>query len=117
AHPRRYGWAEPVRQEMISAIVDGAWELGHRQLMSGRWSIVEQTMATGLGILPGCERLWRMRILAAHESRNPAAEDEAVSRLLSITDELGDDLEPETNELLQILKEPRTSFDRLKETL
>lgn len=54
-----------------------------------------------------------MRILAAHESRNAAAEEEAIDRMLTITEELECDLEPETETLLAALQNPRTEFDQL----
>jgi DNA-binding SARP family transcriptional activator len=106
-HPRRYGWAEPVRQRMISEIVDASYELARRRLMEGRWRAAEAAVVTGLAIEPAQERLWRMRILAAHESRDPAAEQEAIERMLAITDDLGGDLEPRTTELLNQLRPAR----------
>jgi DNA-binding SARP family transcriptional activator len=107
AHPRRYGWAEPLRQQMVSEIVDASYELARRRLMDGRWRAAEAAVVTGLAIDPALERLWRLRILAAHESRDPAAEREAIERMLAITDDLGGDLEPETAALLAALR--RTS--------
>jgi hypothetical protein len=50
------------------------------------------------------ERLWRARILAALAGRNPGAVQEAVDRLLAIADELGGDLENETQQLLTQLR-------------
>lgn len=116
-HPRRYAWAEPLRQEMISAIVDAAYELAHRRLMEGRWRAAEEAAALGVNLEPGIERIWRIRILAAHESRNKQAEKEAIDRMLIITDELESDLEPETVQLLADLKDPKFDFDALKQAL
>lgn len=104
-HPRRYAWAEPVRQRMIAEIVDASYELARRRLWDGRWRAAEAAVVTGLMIEPAQERLWRMRILAAHESRDVAARQEAVDRLLAITDELGGDLEPETAAMLDALRQ------------
>lgn len=115
-HPRRYSWAEPLRQEMISAVVDAAYELAHRRLMDGRWRAAEEAVVTGLSLEPGIERLWRLRILAAHEARNRRSEQEAIDRMLIITDELGGDLEPETEQLLAALKDGK-GLDELKEAL
>jgi nucleoid-associated protein YgaU/DNA-binding SARP family transcriptional activator len=112
-HPRHYAWAEPIRQRMISEIVDASYELARRRLMEGHWRASEQAVVIGLTIEPALERLWRMRILAAHESRNGAAEQEAIDRMLAITDELGGDLEAETENLLAGLKDPRREFDQL----
>jgi DNA-binding SARP family transcriptional activator len=112
-HPKRYAWAEPVRQRLISEIVDTSYELTRRRLMEGRWRAAEQAVVVGLRIEPAQENLWRLRILAAHESRNPAAEAEAIDRLLAITEQLECDLEPATEELLQALKRSNTDFDHL----
>lgn len=102
---RRYGWAETLKQQMITAIVDAAYELARRRLMEGDWRAAETATVLGLSIEPGMERLWRMRILAAHASGNTAAVQEAVDRLMVITDDLGSDLEPATDELLTQLAE------------
>lgn len=111
AHPRRYAWAEPIRQRMISEIVDASYELARRRLMQGRWRAVEQAVVIGLALEPALERLWRLRILAAHESRNTAATKEAIDRLLAVTDELGGDLEPETENLLEAVLDPNRELD------
>ena len=113
AHRKRYAWAEPIRQRLISEIVDASYELARRRLMEGRWRGAEEAVVVGLRIEPAQENLWRMRILAAHESRNLAAEAEAIERLLTITEQLECDLEPETEQLLAALKTPGTDFDKL----
>ncbi len=112
-HRKRYAWAEPIRQRLISEIVDASYELARRRLMEGRWRGAEAAVVVGLRIEPAQENLWRLRILAAHESRNPAAEAEAIERLLTITEQLECDLEPETEQLLAALKTPGTDFDKL----
>lgn len=114
---RRYAWAEPLKQEMISAIADVAYELAHRRLMDGRWRAADEAAARAVSIEPGLERLWRVRILAAHEAHNAAAESEAIDRMLLTIDELGFDLEPETTQLLAALQDPKCNFDQLKEAL
>lgn len=119
-HPRNYAWSERIAQRMISEIVDASYELGRRRLMEGRWRAAEEAVVVGLTIEPAQERLWRMRILAAHArprdfaaKRNSAAVQEAIDRMLTITQELGCDLEPETEALLTALQNPRTEFDEL----
>ena len=112
-HRKRYAWAEPIRQRLISEIVDASYELARRRLMEGRWRGAEEAVVVGLRIEPAQENLWRLRILAAHESRNPAAEAEAIERLLTITEQLECDLEPETEQLLAALKTPGIDFDKL----
>lgn len=115
-HPRYYGWSERIAQRLISEIVDASYELSRRRLMEGRWRAAEEAVVVGLSIEPALERLWRMRILAAHESRNAAAEKEAIDRMLTITEELECDLESETETLLAALQNPRTEFDQLMAT-
>lgn len=102
---RRYGWAERLKQQMIDAIIDSAYELARRRLMEGNWRAAEAASVLGLSIEPGKERLWRIRILAAHASGSTAAVQEAVDRLMVLADQLGGDLEPATEELLTQLAE------------
>jgi len=102
----RYAWSEPIRQRLVSEIVDASYTLARRRLMEGRWRAAEAAVIVGLLVDPAQEALWRLRILAAHESRNPAAEAEAIDRLLAITENLEVDLEPETEQLLADLKNP-----------
>jgi len=97
---RYYAWAEENVQIMVSAIVDAAYELGHRRLLENRWQDATHAATRGLTVEPGMERLWRIRILAAHASGNTTATTTAVDRLLAITDELGGDLEDATEQLL-----------------
>lgn len=108
----RYAWAEPVRQRLISQIVDAAWTLAKRHLMDGRWAAAEEAAVVGLGVEPAQENLWRLRILAAHR-RNPQAEAEAIDGLLTVTEQLECELEPETEHLLDTLKNPGADFERL----
>ncbi|ACZ32425.1 Peptidoglycan-binding LysM (plasmid) [Xylanimonas cellulosilytica DSM 15894] len=112
-HRKRYAWAEPTKQRLISEIVDTSYSLAKRRLMEGRWRAAEAAVVVGLRIEPAQENLWRIRILAAHESRNPDLEAEAIERLLTITEQLECDLEPETEQLLAALKNPGADFDRL----
>ncbi|MFE5309865.1 LysM peptidoglycan-binding domain-containing protein [Isoptericola sp. NPDC056605] len=115
-HRRRYAWAEPIKRRLIAEIVDASYELARRRLMDGRWRAAEQAVVVGLSIEPAQENLWRLRILAAHESHNAEAEAEAINRLLTVTEQLECDLEPETEQLLAALKNPGIDFDRLMAT-
>lgn len=112
-HRRYYVWTERLAQRLASEIADASYELARRRLMEGRHRAAEEAIVIGLSIEPAIERLWRMRILAAHESRNPAAETEAIDRLLVIAEEFEFELEPETEDLLNELKNPAASFDQL----
>lgn len=101
---RRYAWAEPLQQRLIGEIVDVAHELGRRRLLAGRWRAAEEAIVVGLRIEPAQESLWRMRILAAHESGNKAAVTEAIDRLLAIMDNLDVEMDPETVQLVDRLQ-------------
>ncbi len=103
-HPRRYAWADTLRQQMTAHIVDAAYELARRRLLSGRWQAAEAATVVGLMVEPAWEPLWRLRIMAAHEARNLSAVTEAVARMLVITDTVTGDLEPATLELLSALE-------------
>lgn len=110
---KRYAWAEPIKQRLTAEIVDASYALGKRRLMQGRWRAAEEAVVVGIVLEPAQECLWRIRILAAHESRNPALEARLVEQLLAFNEWLDCDLEPETNQLLTALKDPGTDFDRL----
>lgn len=109
--PRRYAWAEQTRQEMIAAIVDASYELARRRLMEGRWRDATQAAVVGLTVEPGLERLARIRILAAHSAGNRAEEGKAIAQLLAVADDLGGDLEEQTEKLLADLADPDRTND------
>ena len=102
-NPRRYGWAEHLKQEMIAAIVDAAHELAQRGLRAGDPYLARKAATIGLQAEPGMEVLWRDRIEAEHLAGNRAGIEDAVARLTAITDDLGDDLEDATVSLIQEL--------------
>jgi len=103
---RRYAWAEQTRQKMIAAIVDASYELARRRLMEGRWRDAIQAAVVGLTVEPGLERLARIRILAAHSAGNQAEEEKAIAQLLGVAEDLGGDLEEQTEKLLADLADP-----------
>lgn len=108
-NPRRYGWAEHLKQEMIAAIVDAAHELAQRGLRAGDPYLARKAATIGLQAEPGMEVLWRDRIEAEHLAGNRAGIDDAVARLTAITDDLGDDLEEATVNLIQELVPGRSA--------
>ena len=112
-HPRRYLWAGSLRERLIAEVVDVSYELAKRHLAAGRWRSAQDAVAVGLRIEPAQESLWRLRILAAHQSSDAANEAETVEGLLSITDRLECGLEPATEKLLAALRDPGTDFDRI----
>lgn len=104
--PKQYSWAEHEVQRMRGAIVDAAHELARRRLMEGRYQSALDAVARGLLAEPGVERLWRLRIMAAHAGGDQTLAQEALAQLLDINDRHGRDLEPATSELLEQLRDP-----------
>ncbi|MFE5337659.1 LysM peptidoglycan-binding domain-containing protein [Isoptericola sp. NPDC056573] len=113
ARPGRYAWAEPDRQRLSARVVDVACEAARRRVLEGRWRAAEQAVGVGLRAEPTHEALWRLRVLAAHESRDAASETAAVQGLLTATESLGGDLTPRTAQLLAALRHPGSEFDGL----
>jgi len=102
-NPRRYGWADVDRQEMIAAIADVAHELGGRARAVGDAVLARRAATTGLAVEPGSEALWRDALLAEQLAGHRKNIELLADRLLALADELGGDLEPETLTLLDEL--------------
>ncbi len=100
---RTYAWAERDKQEMISAIGDAAHELARRALVDGDGTLARQAAAAGLQADPGAELLWRDALRAEWLAGDLAGLTSTADRLIDLASKLGDDLEPETDELLDEL--------------
>lgn len=98
---RRYAWVDHIAQEMISGIVDACHELAMRALVDGDPSEALRVALLGLSVEPGVELLWRDRLKAELSIGDRSTVLESISRLRSTADELGGDLEPETEELIE----------------
>jgi nucleoid-associated protein YgaU len=107
-NPRRYAWAERHRQDMISAIVDAAHELARRALLEGNAPLARHAAAAGLQADPGAELLWRDALRAEWLAGDLTGLTATADRLSALADELGDDLEHETLELLDELLSRRS---------
>lgn len=107
-NPRRYAWAERDRQDMISAIVDAAHELARRALLEGNAPLARHAAAAGLQTDPGAELLWRDALRADWLAGDLTGLTTTADRLSALADELGDDLEAETIELLDELLNHRS---------
>jgi LysM repeat protein len=106
-NPRRYAWAERDRQDMISAIVDVAHELARRALLEADATLARSAAAAGLQADPGAELLWRDALKAEWLAGDHEGLVSTADRLSALAEELGDDLEPETIELLEeLLRRP-----------
>jgi len=111
-NPRRYAWAERDRQDMISAIVDVAHELARRALLEADSTLARRAAAAGLQADPGAELLWRDTLKAEWLAGDLEGVVSTADRLTALAEELGDDLEPETIELLeQLLNQPTRNAD------
>ena len=98
--PRRYGWADTDRQEMICAIVDVAHELTVRFLDSGDALNARWAVTVGLRVEPGSELLWRDALRAERLAGNREGLLALAERFELLSEELGGDMEPETEALL-----------------
>jgi len=100
---RTYAWSERDKQEMISAIGDAAHELARRALLAGDATLARQAAAAGLQADPGAELLWRDALRAEWLAGDLTGLNSTADRLIELASKLGDDLEPETDSLLEEL--------------
>ncbi|MEJ8632306.1 LysM peptidoglycan-binding domain-containing protein [Streptomyces sp. MS2.AVA.5] len=103
--PQRYAWAEPIIQEMVSAIVDVAFELSTRRREADDIPGALWAASRGLLAAEESEMLHRQIFLAHHAVGDIDALREAAGRLARINEQLlgGVDMEAETAELLRNL--------------
>ncbi|MBD0742954.1 LysM peptidoglycan-binding domain-containing protein [Streptomyces sp. CBMA152] len=103
--PQRYAWAEPIIQEMVSAVVDVAYELSTRCREANDIPGALWAASRGLLAAEESELLHRQIFLAHHTAGDIDALREAAARLVRINEQLGGgvDMEAETAELLRNL--------------
>ncbi|MBP1054086.1 LysM peptidoglycan-binding domain-containing protein [Rhodococcus qingshengii] len=101
--PARYGWAEELRQNMISELTDAIEELSARHLQEGDTRTALELAQKGLDVDEYHEGLWRLAIIATHGSDDIAATQGLIDTLLTKLAELDVDPNEQTAELLQIL--------------
>ncbi|MER7658231.1 hypothetical protein [Streptomyces albidoflavus] len=109
--PTRYAWAEPAIQEMVSAIVDVAYELSTRCREASDFPGALWAARRGLLAAEESELLHRQLFLAHHAADDLEGLREAATRLARINEQLldGADMEAETAELLRnLLPRPTT---------
>ncbi|RIQ20364.1 hypothetical protein DY240_18325 [Jiangella rhizosphaerae] len=100
---RRYAWADHLAQEMIASIVDASHELALRALVDGDpWEALRAALV-GLSVEPGVELLWRDRLKAEAVLGDRGRLLDTIEKLRATADDLGGDLEPETEALIQQL--------------
>ncbi|MFI6658186.1 LysM peptidoglycan-binding domain-containing protein [Streptomyces sp. NPDC050523] len=103
--PQRYAWAEPIIQEMISAITDVASELSTRRREARDPRGALWAAQQGLLAVEDSETLYRSLFLAHHAVGDTDALREAAARLRRINDSIGGgvEMEADTAELLRNL--------------
>jgi DNA-binding SARP family transcriptional activator len=106
---RHYAWAEPVRQEMVAAVVDVAHEVARRALTSGDAATARRASRIGRSVDPVNELLWRDGLRAEYVAGSREAQRRLADQLLALADDLDIDLEPETEQLVAELDRRTTS--------
>ncbi|MDX2763957.1 AfsR/SARP family transcriptional regulator [Streptomyces europaeiscabiei] len=103
--PQRYAWAEPVIQEMVSAITDVASELSTRRREARDPRGALWAAQQGLLAVEDSETLYRALFLAHHAVGDIDALRGAAERLRRINDSIGGgvEMEADTAELLRNL--------------
>lgn len=97
-----YEFTEYVSHDIVDGIVDVALELTRRRYMAGQWRQVDAAAALGVSVFVGNDELWRYRLLAAHET---GTQVDMIDRVQARFTDLGFDLEPETQELVDALRD------------
>lgn len=101
--PHRYAWAEPDRLAMIEAVGDAAHELAQRGLEQRDPAVARFAAAAGMQTDPGSELLWRDALRAEALAGNRPELDRLTRRLLSLVEDIGEELDPDTVALLEQL--------------
>lgn len=103
--PETWTFVDMVSQDIIAGTVDAAYELAKRRFMEGRWRSVKHYASIAAMLEPINEYVWRLWIHACHASRDPEGLAETIDRMRARISHIGDELEPETIELLQALED------------
>lgn len=105
----RYSWADHLKQEMISAVLDVAHAVAVRRLEAGDPVAARVAIAKGLQVEPVSELLYRDLFRAEYRAGNRAGIRDAAARLVELNDACGVEMEPETSALLTELLEGHPS--------
>lgn len=101
--PRRYAWAEYLRQEMTSRISDVAHRLAELRLDAGDPAGALAAVDRGLAVSPYSENLYRLAFQAARRQDGSAEVEKYAARLDTALEGLHADMEEETSLLLRSL--------------
>ena len=99
--PRRYGWAEYERQDMISRIADVAVALAESELQAGEFEAARWAAAAGLRVSPENERLSCLAMDALLGARRRGEAMEIADAVVELCDKLGVDPQDETWETIR----------------
>ncbi|MEU4032266.1 LysM peptidoglycan-binding domain-containing protein [Streptomyces anulatus] len=105
--PRRYVWAEPLVQDMISAIVDTADDLAAQYLEHGDGRGALWAATRGLDAAREVECLWRHRFRALALLGDDTGLENSIRQLEALLLDLGCTMSEETGETLRLLQATR----------
>jgi two-component SAPR family response regulator len=108
----RYGWAERVRQDISSAIVDATTALATHRLSASDWAGASEASRRGLAAAPGEERLYRLLFQALSRAGDRGALHQAIVELERYNESHGVEMDHETLELLATLAEAENGASR-----
>ncbi|MDR1807230.1 MAG: hypothetical protein LBR33_04850, partial [Propionibacteriaceae bacterium] len=97
---RGYRWSDRFHREMLAAIADVGEELARRRCQARDFTSAQTVLATALALVPGEERLWRLRVLTSYVTGDRESAKAAIASLWEWSDNLGLDLEAETLRLI-----------------
>jgi hypothetical protein len=97
---RHFAWAEPLRQDMLAAVVDVAHEVARRALEIPDAALARQAAVAGRLVDPTNELLWRDALRAEYVAGNREGQRRLVEQIYALADDLETDLEPETEQLI-----------------
>jgi hypothetical protein len=97
---RHFAWAEPLRQDMLAAVVDVAHEVARRALEMPDAALARQAAVTGRLVDPTNELLWRDALRAEYVAGSREGQRRLVEQIYALADDLETDLEPETEQLI-----------------
>jgi len=101
-----YRWADGARLEIVAQIAAAAAELARRRFDRQDYAWAAAAAAQGLRVDVGSEDLWRLRIESAQRGGDRAGMLRAAEDCLTIADELGCGLEPETVSVIDRARQP-----------
>ena len=100
ARSRRYTWAIAEKEHIAVRVVAAARELARRLLLAGHYHDAMLAAEAGIRVMPQDQELWRIRLKAAGKAGDRGLVQALVDRFIAMSDGLGGDIEPDTEQLL-----------------